>query len=163
MSPYPFTNGFFPISSCSSKNGAWQSLLSHYRSKLSLHCCVLTKQCIWYNTLERMAIELSLLPQSTKSSWPEHFSIAWYKAQGPAKCFWGGCQQKDRATKAEPESLGAPTSQKSFFPLLLLFNSIALFWFIALKLLSCREKFLCAISAKSYTQFTCHKLLSGLS
>lgn len=35
ISPAPFTNGFFPISNCSSKNSARQTRLSHYRSMLS--------------------------------------------------------------------------------------------------------------------------------
>ena len=47
ISPTPFTNGFFPISNCSSKNSARQSLLSHYRSRLSnkLRCHYVAVYC----------------------------------------------------------------------------------------------------------------------
>lgn len=118
-------------------------LPSHYRSrqtKMSLSLPVLIKQSIWYNALECMVIEHSLLPQNTKFSWSQQLLLALYKAQSSAKWCWGACQWEDRATKAETESVGAATAEGSFSIVVILFDSIAFFWFMALTFLSCWER-----------------------
>lgn len=137
-----------------------------WQTMMSLHGCVPIQQGVRCGALEGAVMECPLLPQRTKSSWPEHFPLALQKAQGSAKWFWGGCQWEARATKAEPEKPGHSHWPENFFC-----GGIVTFQFNCLILLYCFKTslllrrfywtFLCALSAKSYKQFTGHKLCLG--